>query len=141
MAFVKAWSSASRVLAFMARNRYSVPCELAGLRVSTHLYPKRISVVAADAIIASYERLTERNQIHYDWQHYIPLIERKPEALRDGAPFSNMLPPLKRLKLGLEQISRFRVGLGDAQLLEPAEYKARRRVVAVRSLPRRKPGQ
>ena len=29
-------------LVSVARNRYSVPCELAGLRVSTRLYPTRI---------------------------------------------------------------------------------------------------
>ncbi|NMM26523.1 MAG: IS21 family transposase [Glaciimonas sp.] len=83
------------------RNRYSVPCEFAGHMVSTRLYPHRISVVAGDAIVASHDRLTERGQVCYDWQHYIPLIERKPGALRNGAPFTDMPAPLLRLKQGL----------------------------------------
>ncbi|MGV8865059.1 MAG: IS21 family transposase [Pseudomonas sp.] len=83
------------------RNRYSVPCEFAGHMVSTRLYPHRISVVAGDAIVASHDRLTERGQVCYDWQHYIPLIERKPGALRNGAPFADMPAPLLQLKQGL----------------------------------------
>ena len=70
------------------RNRYSVPCEFAGQRVSTRLYPTRVSIVAGDAVVASHDRLTERGEICYDWQHYISLVERKPGALRNGAPFA-----------------------------------------------------
>ena len=44
---------------------------------------------------------TERGQVCYDWQHYIALVERKPGALRNGAPFADMPAPLKQLKLGL----------------------------------------
>ena len=51
----------------MARNRYSVPCELAGHKVSTRLYPNRVSIVANDAIVASHERLICRGRISYDW--------------------------------------------------------------------------
>jgi hypothetical protein len=91
----------STCLVSVHRNRYSVPCELAGQRVSTRLYPNRVSVVAADAVVASHDRLTERGQICFDWQHYIPLVERKPGALRNGAPFADLPVPLKQLKLGL----------------------------------------
>ena len=91
----------STCLVSVQRNRYSVPCELAGERVSTRLYPNRISVVAGDVVVASHDRLTERGQICYDWQHYISLVERKPGALRNGAPFADMPTPLKQLKLGL----------------------------------------
>lgn len=91
----------STCLVRVARNRYSVPCELAGRRVSIRLYPDRVIVVGIDAIVASHDRLTERDRIHYDWQHYIPLIERKPGALRNGAPFADMPAPLKQLRLGL----------------------------------------
>ena len=82
-------------------NRYSVPCEWAGQRVSTRLYPSRVGIVAEDAIVASHDRLTERGQIGYDWQHYIALIQRKPGALRNGAPFADLPAPLRQLKLGL----------------------------------------
>lgn len=72
--------------------------------VSTRLYPNRISVVAGDVIVASHDRLTERGKVCYDWQHYIPLIERKPGALRNGAPFADMPAPLLRLKQGLMRL-------------------------------------
>ena len=85
----------------MHRNRYSVPCELAGQRVSTRLYPTRVGIVAGDAVVATHDRLTDRGQVRYDWQHYIPLVQRKPGALRNGAPFADMPAPLKQLKLGL----------------------------------------
>ena len=91
----------STCLVSVARNRYSVPCEFAGQRVSTRLYPNRVSVVAGDALVASHDRLTDRGQIRYDWQHYIALVERKPGALRNGAPFADMPTPLKQLKHGL----------------------------------------
>ncbi len=83
------------------RNRYSVPCELVGQMVSTRLYPHQISVVVGDAVVANHDRLTEREHIRYDWQHYIPLVERKPGALRNGAPFADMPAPLKQLRQGL----------------------------------------
>ena len=91
----------STCLVSVHRNRYSVPCELAGQRVSTRLYPNRVGIVAGDAIVATHDRLTERGQVCYDWQHYIQLVERKPGALRNGAPFADMPAPLKQLKLGL----------------------------------------
>ena len=91
----------STCLVIVQRNRYSVPCEYAGQRVSTRLYPTRISVVAHDAVVASHERLSDRGHTSYDWQHYIDLAQRKPGALRNGAPFADMPEPLKKLKLGL----------------------------------------
>jgi len=91
----------STCLVSVQRNRYSVPCEFAGQRVSTRLYPTRISVVAGDVVVASHERLSDRGHTSYDWQHYIDLVQRKPGALRNGAPFADMPEPLKKLKLGL----------------------------------------
>ena len=37
----------------------------------------------------------------YDWQHYIALVQRKPGALRNGAPFADLPAPLQRLRQGL----------------------------------------
>lgn len=88
----------STCLVVEERNRYSVPCELVGQMVSIRIYPERIDFVAHDAIVASHPRSFERNQTRYDWQHYIPLIERKPGALRNGAPFADMPQPLQRLR-------------------------------------------
>jgi len=91
----------STCLVSVHRNRYSAPCELAGQMVSTRLYPTRVCLATGDAVVASHDRLTERGQICYDWQHYIPLVQRKPGALRNGAPFADMPAPLRQLKQGL----------------------------------------
>jgi transposase len=91
----------STCLITVDRNRYSVPCEFAGHMVSTRLYPNRVGVVAGGVMVASHDRLVDRGQVRYDWQHYIPLIERKPGALRNGAPFADMPAPLMLLKQGL----------------------------------------
>jgi hypothetical protein len=91
----------STCLVSVARNRYSVPCELAGQRVSTRLYPNRVDIADAEQVVASHERLADRGHIRYDWQHYIALVQRKPGALRNGAPFAELPAPLQRLRQGL----------------------------------------
>jgi transposase len=91
----------STCLVSVARNRYSVPCELAGQMVSTRLYPERVVIVAGDAIVASHARLRDRSGAAYDWQHYVPLLERKPGALRNGAPFADLPGPLQQLRRAL----------------------------------------
>jgi len=97
----KAAKVSSTCLVTIQRNRYSVPCELVGQWVSTRFYPNRVSIVAGDMLVASHDRLTERDHIRYDWQHYIPLVARKPGALRNGAPFADMPKPLQQLRQGL----------------------------------------
>ena len=91
----------STCLVSVSRNRYSVPCELVGQMVSTRLYPGRVMVVADESVVASHERLSERGQVRYDWQHYIPLLQRKPGALRNGAPFADLPEPLQHLRRAL----------------------------------------
>jgi transposase len=93
----------STCLVSVARNRYSVPCELAGQKVSARLYPSRVNIAAGDTIVASHERLSDRGRVSYDWQHYIALVQRKPGALRNGAPFADLPAPLQRLRQGLMQ--------------------------------------
>lgn len=93
----------STCLISVARNRYSVPCERVGQWVSSRLYPSRVVVIADETTIASHERLFDRDQVSFDWQHYIPLIERKPGALRNGAPFADLPKPLQLLKRGLRR--------------------------------------
>jgi transposase len=94
-------SVSSTCLVAVARNRYSVPCELAGQMVSTRLYPNEVVVVAGDAVVARHARLNSKAQTRYDWQHYIPLVQRKPGALRNGAPFTDLPEALQRLRRGL----------------------------------------
>lgn len=89
----------STALVHLQRNRYSVPTEHAHEVVSLRLYPDRIDVVAENARIASHARSFERSQTFYDWRHYVSLIERKPGALRNGAPFETLPEPLKKLQV------------------------------------------
>ena len=91
----------STCLVSVHRNRYSVPCELAGDRVNTRLYPVQVVVVSGDLVVASHLRVADQGHTVYDWQHYIDLVQREPGALRNGAPFADMPEPLKQLKLGL----------------------------------------
>jgi transposase len=91
----------STCLVSAARNRYSVPCAYAGHRVSVRLYPERVVIVGDEAVIAEHARAGERDHVVYDWQHYVPLVERKPGALRNGAPFADLPEPLKRLSRAL----------------------------------------
>lgn len=91
----------STCLVSVARNRYSVPCELVDQMVSTRLYPTRVVVVAGDAVVADHERQSDKGRVRYDWRHYIPLLQRKPGALRNGAPFADMPEPLQRLRRAL----------------------------------------
>ena len=91
----------STCLVAASRNRYSVPCEWAGHIVSTRVYPERVDVAAADAVVASHARLPGSGQTSYDWQHYIDLVQRKPGALRNGTPFLDLPSPLLRLRQSL----------------------------------------
>lgn len=51
--------------------------------------------------VARHERLSDAGGTRYDWQHYIPLVQRKPGALRNGAPFADMPPALQKLRRAL----------------------------------------
>ena len=88
-------------LVSVARNRYSVPCEYVGQQVSTRLYPSRVEVAVGNNIVASHDRLAAAGNVNYDWQHYIDLVQRKPGALRNGAPFADLPLALQRLRQGL----------------------------------------
>ena len=93
--------ASSTCLVSAARNRYSVPGERVGQMVSTRLYPGSVAIVVDDTVVARHDRLSNAWETRYDWQHYIPLLQRKPSALRNGAPFADMPEPLQRLRRGL----------------------------------------
>lgn len=88
----------STCLVSNARSRYSIPCAHAGARVSVRLYPERAAVIADDAVIAAHARAGERGHVVFEWFHYEPLLQRKPGALRNGAPFVDLPKSLVQLK-------------------------------------------
>lgn len=75
------------------RNRYSVPAEFASQRVSLRAWADRIGVVAEDRLIAEHARSFGRERLILDPWHYLPVLEKKPGALRHGAPFQNWKLP------------------------------------------------
>ena len=91
----------STSLVSVARSRYSVPCAWAGQRVSARRYPDRVVIVGDHDVIAEHPRAVDRDQVTYTWQHYLPLVERKPGALRNGAPFVDLPESLQRLRQAL----------------------------------------
>lgn len=94
----------STCLITFERNRYSVPSAFANQRVSLRIYPKELVIVAEGKIIATHERvfLLHDNRAPaktiYDWRHYLVLLQRKPGALRNGAPFTELPDPFQRLQ-------------------------------------------
>lgn len=93
----------SPCLVTVKRNRYSVPCHWANRRVSVRLYPERLDIYADDTRVTRHARLFDRNQVSYDWQHDLPLLDRKPGALRNGAPFLERPTPLLSLQRALRK--------------------------------------
>ena len=85
------------------RNRYSVPASFANRRVSLHVYPERLVVVAEGKTVCEHPRIIDRShrkpgKVIYDWQHYLAVIQRKPGALRNGAPFTEMPDAFRQLQ-------------------------------------------
>ena len=78
----------STCLVHFDRNRYSVPCESAGKVVQVKAYAGRLKVVEGGKLIAEHTREFGRDKTVYDPWHYVPLLDRKPGALRNGAPFT-----------------------------------------------------
>lgn len=96
----------STCLVVVNNNHYSVPCEWVRQMVSARVYPTLVEIVGphergVDGIEPSravHARLVNRGRTAYHWQHYIPLIQRKPGALRNGAPFAELPDVLKQLQ-------------------------------------------
>ena len=77
----------SQCLVSADRNRYSVPAQWANQVVSVRLSADRVRIVANEDIVADHPRCFGRGQLLCDPWHYLPVLERKPGALRHGAPF------------------------------------------------------
>lgn len=85
------------------RNRYSVPASFANRPVSLRIYPERIVVAAEGQIVCEHPRVIQRS--HHlpprtidDWRHYLAVLQRKPGALRNGAPFAELPPAFRQLQ-------------------------------------------
>ena len=90
----KAVRATTTCLIMADHNRYSVDARAAGRMVLVRSHAERIVVLLDDAVVADHARSFRRDQVIYDPWHYLPVLVRKPGALRNGAPFKDWdLPP------------------------------------------------
>jgi hypothetical protein len=104
-------------LVHFERNRYSVPASFANRPISLRVYASRLVFAAEGHVIAEHVRHIDRShgigRTIYDWRHYLAVLQRKPGALRNGAPFTQLPEGFKRLQRALLK----RPG-GDREMVE-----------------------
>jgi len=74
-------------------NKYSVAASAVGRPVEVHAYADRIVIRQDGRIVAEHPRIFGRGETTYDPWHYVPVLARKPGALRNGAPFKDWVLP------------------------------------------------
>jgi transposase len=90
------------------KNKYSVSSRTVGRPVEVQAYADRIIIRQDGAIVGEHSRCFGRGQAIYNPWHYVPVLTRKPGALRNGAPFKNWVLPSS-----LEQVQRKLRGSDD----------------------------
>ena len=95
-------------------NKYSVNASAVGRPVDIHAYADRIVVHQDGRVVAEHVRHHGRGETIYDPWHYVPVLARKPGALRNGAPFKDWVLPA-----ALERVRRKLAGSddGDRQMV------------------------
>jgi transposase len=66
-------------------NKYSVSASAVGRPVDIHAYAERVVIRQDGRIVAEHPRRYGRGATVYDPWHYVPVLARKPDALRNGA--------------------------------------------------------
>ena len=86
-----------------------------GRPVDIHAYADRIVIRQDGRIVAEHPREFGRGETAYDPWHYVPVLARKPGALRNGAPFKDWVLPA-----ALDRIRRKLAGSddGDRQMVK-----------------------
>ena len=74
-------------------NKYSVSASAVGRPVEIHAYADRVVICQDGRIVAEHPRRYGRGETIYDPWHYVPVLARKPGALRNGAPFKDWMLP------------------------------------------------
>jgi hypothetical protein len=74
-------------------NKYSVISTAVGRPVEVHAYADRIVIRQDGVVVAEHPRCFGRAETIYDPWHYVPVLTRKPGALRNGAPFRDWVLP------------------------------------------------
>jgi hypothetical protein len=96
-------------------NKYSVSASAIGRPVDIHAYADRVVIRQEGRILAEHRRSYGRGETVYDPWHYVPVLARKPGALRNGAPFKDWVLPI-----AMERIRRKLAGSndGDRQMVK-----------------------
>ncbi len=89
-------------------NKYSVTANAVGRPVEVHAYADRIVIRQDGRIVAEHPRSFGRGETIYDPWHYVPVLARKPGALRNGAPFKDWVLPA-----AMERVRRKLAGADD----------------------------
>jgi hypothetical protein len=97
------------------RNRYSVDCRFASRVATVRAYAERIVLMHGEEMIGDHPRFFDRGHVQYNPWHYVPALERKPGALRNGAPFKDWNLPAAMTRLR-ERLARHPDG--DRQFVE-----------------------
>jgi transposase len=95
-------------------NKYSVSSRAVGRPVEVQAYADRIVIRQEGQIVGEHARCFGRGETVYNPWHYVPVLARKPGALRNGAPFKDWLLPAN-----LERVRRRLRGSddGDRQMV------------------------
>jgi transposase len=81
------------------RNRYSVYASAAGRTVMVRAYADRLVIVHEGIVVGEHSRQFGRDKIIYDPWHYLEVLQHKPGALRNGAPFKEWVLPEPLLEI------------------------------------------
>ena len=74
-------------------NKYSVNASAVGRPVEIYAYADRLVIRQDGRVVAEHQRSFGRGEAIYDPWHYVPVLARKPGALRNGAPFKDWVLP------------------------------------------------
>src|SRR6202046_3200148 len=74
-------------------NKYSVTASAVERPVEVQAYADRIVIRQDGRVVAEHPRSFGRGETTYDPWHYVPVLARKPGALRNGAPFKDWVLP------------------------------------------------
>src|SRR6266404_385276 len=89
-------------------NKYSVASRAVGRPVEIQAYADRVVLRQEGAIVGEHRRRFGRGETIYDPWHYVPVLARKPGALRNGAPFKDWVLPA-----AMERVRRKLAGADD----------------------------
>jgi transposase len=89
-------------------NKYSVAAGAVGRPVEVQAYADHIVIRQDGRIVGEHRRSFGRGETVYDPWHYVPVLARKPGALRNGAPFKDWVLPA-----AMERIRRKLAGADD----------------------------